>query len=272
MSGHALPLARPGWLRAIAAIGSFVRVRASFLLMLGALGWGVLREALRPLAWRRTVRAEFWRALHQAAGGGLASALATAGLTGLALVSQALYWLGLAGQQELEGSLLVTVLVRELAPFLIGMILLGRSGTVTTTELGLLQLGGQVRIMAAQGMDPFLLLVLPRALAFAVANFTLGVLFILTALVVGFIAGSLLGSVQESLWQFLDHVLSAMKAADFAMFPAKMLAIGFLIALTACLTGLTARPGDDTAHLLPRAFVRGVLAIMLTSLLFSLAA
>jgi phospholipid/cholesterol/gamma-HCH transport system permease protein len=89
---------------------------------------------------------------------------------------------------------------------------------------------------------------------------------------VGFITGSLLGSVQESWWIFLDHVLEAMRAVDFAMFPAKMLSIGFLIGLTACLTGLTVRPDDGTGRLLPRGFVRGVLAIMLTSLVFSLAA
>lgn len=259
-------------LRAMAMVGRFVRARASFVLMLSALAWGVLREARRPRSWRRPVRIEFWRALHQAAGGGLATALVTATLTGLALVSQALYWLGLAGQEELEGSLLVTVLVRELTPLLIGMVLLGRSGTVTTAELGLLQLGGQVRVLVGQGIDPVLLLVLPRTVAYALASFALGVLFILTALVVGFVASSLLGAVQESLWMFLDHVLGAMQATDFAMFPVKMLCIGALIALTACLTGLTARPGDDTGRLLPRGFVRGVLAVMLTSLVFSLAA
>jgi ABC-type transporter Mla maintaining outer membrane lipid asymmetry permease subunit MlaE len=62
-----------------------------------------------------------------------------------------------------------------------------------------------------------------------------------------------------------------MQAADFAIFPVKMLCIGALVALTACLTGLTAAPGDDARRLLPREFVRGVLAIMLTSLVFSLA-
>jgi phospholipid/cholesterol/gamma-HCH transport system permease protein len=247
-------------------------MRASFLIMLAALSWGVLHEARRPRSWRRPVRAEFRRALRQAAGEGLATALVTAGLTGLALVAQAIYWLGLAGQEELEGSILVTVLVRELTPVLIGMVLLGRNGAVTVTELGSLRRGGQMRMMAAHGVDPVLLLVLPRTLAFALASFSLGVFFVLGALLVGFVASSLLGAVRESLWIFLDHVLSSMHAADFVMFPAKMLSIGALVALTACLTGLTARPGDDTAVLLPRGFVRGVLAVMLTSLVFSLAA
>jgi phospholipid/cholesterol/gamma-HCH transport system permease protein len=247
-------------------------MRASFLLTLAALFWGVLLEAGRPRSWRRPVRMEFGRTLRQAAAGGLATALVTAGLTGLALVAQAIYWLGLAGQQELEGSLIVTVLVRELAPLLTGMVLLGRSGTVTVTELGSLRLGGQMDVMAAQGVDPFLLLVLPRTLALALASFTLGVFFVLGALTMGFVASSLLGSGRESLWIFFDHVLSSMRATDFVMFPVKMLSIGALVGLTACITGLTARPGDDTALLLPRGFVRGVLAIMVASLVFSLAA
>ncbi len=256
----------------LAAIGHVVRGRASILLMLAALAWGVLREGLRVTSWRRTVRAEFRRTLQQAAGGGLATTLFTAVLAGLAMVSQALYWLGIAGEEELTGPILVTVLVRELTPLLIGFVLLGRSGTVTVTELGMLRLGGQMRAMAGQGIDPFLLLVLPRALALSVASFTLGMLFAVTALVVGFVAGSLLGAVQDSLWTFLDRVLGGMQAVDFAVFPLKLLLIGLLVALTACLTGLTARSDDDTASLLPRGFVRGVLAIMLTSLILSLAA
>jgi phospholipid/cholesterol/gamma-HCH transport system permease protein len=247
-------------------------MRASFLLMLAALAWGVLWEAPRPRSWRRTVRMEFRRALRQAAAGGLATALVTASLTGLALVAQAIYWLGLAGQLQLEGTLIVTVLVRELAPLLTGMVLLGRSGMVTVTELGLLRIGGQMDVLAEQGVDPFLLLVLPRTLAFALTSFTLGVFFVLGALVMGFVASSLLGAVRESLWTFFDHVLSSMQATDFAMFPIKMLTIGALVALTACVTGLRARPEDDAAVLLPRAFVSGVLAIMLVSLVFSLAA
>jgi phospholipid/cholesterol/gamma-HCH transport system permease protein len=258
--------------RLLAGIGRLSRARASFTLLLAAMSWGVFIDGLRPSSWRRTVSAELRRALRQAALGGLAMTLVTASLVGLALVTQAIYWLGLAGQQELAGSILVTVLVRELTPLFVGMVILGRCGTVTTVELWSLQTTGQVRVISAQGIDPALFLILPRAVAYALAGFTLGTLFVLTSLLVGFIAGSLLGATSGSFWTFLDNVLSAMQATDFAIFPAKMTIIGALVAMTACLTGLTARTGESADRLLPRAFVRGVLAIMLTSLLFSLAA
>ena len=255
----------------LASVGRVSRARASFTLTVCALGFGVLREMPLRSSWRRPVRAEFARALRQAVAGGLATTLVAAALIGLAMVYQALLWLGEAGQEQLIGPILVTILVREVAPVIVGLIVLGRSGMAAAAEIGALQLGGQVHMLAAQGLDPFLLLVLPRAAALAVGSYTLGVVFVVAAMAIGFFVGNLAGGAAMSLWAFFSTVLGAMQQADFAIFPAKMLVIGLLIALTSGLTGLTARSGDDAARLLPRAFVRGTLAIMLTSVVLSLA-
>ena len=254
----------------LAAVGHFTRARIGFSLVLAAGSWGVLREAIRPISWRRTVRQEFNLTMRQATGGGLATTLVTASLAGLAMVYESLYWLGVAGEAQLTGSILVTVLVRELAPLLVGLILLGRSGMLTVTELGMLQTGGQIRTMLSQGIDPFLLLVLPRTLAFALSSFTLGILFAAEALVFGFVVSSAAGAIQESLWSFLDKVLSAMTVRDYMLVPAKLLVIGFLVGLSCCLTGLAARDDDDLASLMPRGFVRGMLVIMITSIFLTL--
>ena len=125
--------------------------------------------------------------------------------------------------------------------------------------------------MTAQGIDPFTFLVLPRAAAFALAAYTLGMAFVLVALAVGFGAGAVAGGVRMSLWQFMATVLGAMQPADFAVFPTKMLALGVVIALTSVLTGLSIRHGEEIAGLLPRTFARGMVAIMLTSISLSLA-
>lgn len=259
-------------LPALGRIGRFARARAGFPLMLAAASLGVLREAARPSSWRRTVRHEFVLTMHQATTGGLATTMVTASLAGAAMVYEALYWLGVAGEAELTGSVLVTVLVRELMPLLVGMILLGRSGMLTVTELGNLQNGGQMRMMIAKGIDPFLLLVLPRTLAFSLSSFTLGILFAATALVFGFIVSSAFGNAQDSLWTFLDRVVSAMTVRDYMLVPAKLFVIGFLVGLSSCLTGLTAEPDDDISTLIPRGFVHGILVIMVTSIMLTLAA
>ena len=256
----------------LAAVGRFARTRLVFPLLLAAASWGVLREVVRPISWRRTVRQEFNLTMRQATGGGLASILVTASLAGFAMVYEALYWLGVAGEGQLTGSILVSVLVRELTPLLVGLILLGRSGMLTVTELGMLRTGGQVRTMLAQGIDPFLLLVLPRTLAFALSGFTLGIIFSATALVFGFVVSSAIGNLQDSLWTFLDTVVGAMSVRDYMLVPVKLLSIGFLVGLSSCLTGLTAAPDDELASLLPRGFVHGILVVMIVDILLTLLA
>lgn len=265
------PSPRLRLLRSLAWIGQLTRRRLNFILTLGALSAGVVVEALRPTSWRRTTRAEFWRVLRQSLGGGLTTTALTAVLIGLGMVFQALYWLGAAGQEESVGSVIVTILVREIIPVLVGLILLGRSGSVALIELGALEAGGQLSTLQAQGIDPFGTLILPRGVAFALASYTLGVIFVLTALFTGFIAGSMAGAVKMSIWSFLDNVLTAMRPTDFAIFPVKLLIIGLLVAMTACLTALDATSHQDSNRLMPRGFVRGLMAIMLASGILSLA-
>jgi len=234
----------------LAAIGGATRHRAAFALTVLALSFGVLCELPRRLSWRRTIRAEFGRILRQAVGGGFVTTVVASSLIGIAMVYQALFWLGEAGQERLIGSILVTVLVREVAPVLVGR---------------------QVERLTVQGIDPFLMLLLPRATALALASYTLGIVFVLTALAVGFSAGSLGGGVLMSSWEFSSTVLEAMRPADFVVFPSKMLVIGMFVALTSVLTGLDAARGAEIAGLLPRTFARGLIAIMLTSVVLSMA-
>ena len=255
----------------LAAVGGATGNRAGFALRVLAVSFGILCELPQRSSWRRTARTEFTRILRHAVAGGLITTVVAAGLIGVAMVYQALFWLGEAGEERLIGSILVTVLVREVAPVLVGMILLGRSGAAAAAEIGALQLGRQVERLTVQGIDPFLMLVLPRATAFALASYTLGIVFVLTALAVGFSAGNLAGGVLMSFWQFSSTVLEAMRPADFVVFPCKMLAIGMLVALTAVLTGFDAARGGETASLLPRTFARGLVAIMLTSVVLSMA-
>jgi phospholipid/cholesterol/gamma-HCH transport system permease protein len=260
-------------LRILDRIGMPVRRGAAVTLLVAALGVGTVAEAVRPGTWRRTVRAEFRRCLRQAVAGGLGTTLATAALVGLGLVYQALYWLGVAGQQALVGNILVTVLVREVAPVLVGLVLLGRNGTVTVVEFGEIAATGQVRVLEGQGLDPFQLLVLPRALAYAVAGFTLGMLFLVMALASGYLAGALLGAVSGTGGgEFLGNVIGALGWRDFALLPLKLLLIGALVALTTAVTGLSSTPHEKPEHLLPRGFVRGVMAVLTTSAALSAAA
>nr|WP_048848083.1 ABC transporter permease [Tanticharoenia sakaeratensis] len=255
--------------RMLALLGAVTRRQTRFSLMLIAASWSVLREAVRPNTWRRTVRYEFRHMLTQAIGGGLYSTLFTAALTGFGIVTQAVYWLGIAGMAQLTGSLMVTVLVREIAPVLVGVILLGRSGMLMLTRVSRLTLGGQMRTLQAQGIDPFITLALPRTLAMMVAGFALGMIFGTTALLAGYAVCRVQGVINGSIWTFFNDVVDAMRPLDYVVVPAKCVLSGFFVGLCACLTGLDATREDDLGTLLPRGFVRGILAVMVVNTVLS---
>ena len=256
-------------MRGLAVIGAAVRVYSAYVLQLTALTWGVVREGMWPATWRRTIRARFRWTLTRAVWGPLGTIVVTATIVGLVLVFEAIYWLRTAGQEEQIGRILVVVLFREITPLLVGIILLGRGGMATVAELGMLKAEGEVAILRAEGIDIFQYLVLPRAAAFALAGFTLGVLFVAISLISGFITGSLAGVVNTSVFGFLDNVLRAMSIRDLAIFPAKLLLIGLVVALACCITGLSARDSDTPSSLLPRGFTRGVTGILTVTLLLS---
>lgn len=257
--------------RSLAWIGGVVRARLRFILMLMAMSAGIVAESLSPRAWRRSVRSEFKRVLRITLGGSLTATIFVATLVGIGMVYEAIYWLSVAGQEGALGGILMTIVVREVAPLLVGIVLLGRSGAAMLTELADLQAERQLHALQAQGIDAFQILVMPRGIAFALASYALGIVFILVTLLVGFAVASLLDVVQTSIWSFLDTVLRAAAPSDFAVFPLKMLAIGLLIGATASLTALSARPDDTIGRLISRGFIRGMLAIMLASALLSLA-
>ncbi|MCP5157681.1 MAG: ABC transporter permease [Ectothiorhodospiraceae bacterium] len=229
-------------------------------------GVAVLTQSLQPSVWRRTVRAELVRHLHQAGVSGLASTTLLGALAGLGLVLQALYWLGLFGQSDQVGPLLATVLVREIAPLLVGLLVIGRSVTVGVSELHALRDGGKLHTLDAMGIDPFHFLVVPRVVATGIACFGLVVAFVAAALGAGFLGASAAELTHLSFGAFVGDLLGTMRPADFALMAVKPLLIGWAVSLVACVVALgPQRPGDGPSRLLPRAFVGALIATCVIS-------
>jgi phospholipid/cholesterol/gamma-HCH transport system permease protein len=231
-----------------------------------SIGVAVLWQACRPVTWRRTVKEAFMHNCAQVILQGLPSIIATALLIGLAMVHQVLYWLQFAGQEGFIGEFLVLGLVREIAPVLVGVIVIGRSGSTMMVELGAMRVGGQVHLLDAQGIDPFLYLVIPRVLATALGVFCLSIVFLAVALAAGLVAAKTLTLTSLTFLDFLEEVLTAIGPREYALVPLKTLSIGFAIGLISCTTGLAVgRAVTDVSSLLPRGFVKAILVTFLIS-------
>lgn len=263
-----IPLGTPRGL--LAAIGRpFVDAAAQVLAAAG-MAVAVIAEAVRPIAWRPPVTAEFMRTMSEAGVGGIWAAMISGALFGVAMVMQAAYWLGVAGQLDLVAKVLVLLLIREIAPVIMGLILVGRSATAMMIEFSLMRRNGQLRMLALHGIEPFRFLVMPRVVGLALSQFALTVVFVLTALVLGHLFGYAAGVTQRSLFGFLDRVLQAMTMMDFVILPLKSLAIGLAVGIVSTLAIF-----DPGAHqrpikaLIAGGFVNAVLAVFLVSGLLS---
>ena len=249
--------------RLLAAIGRPLLLLLRRLALAAGLGAAVMAAAVQTTTWRRPVRREFIRAMLETGVHGVRATVVIGALIGLAMVYQALYWLQAAGQTDLLGRVLVLVLVREIAPLLAGLIIVGRSGLPMLIYLDELRAGGELRMLEAQGIDPFLLLVVPRILAFAISCFCLGMLLLATALLVGYFIGHAVGAVQISLYAFLDTVLRAMGPGTYLLLPIKTLAIGFAVGVTCALPVLAATGESRVGELTAGGFVQACLAVFI---------
>ena len=219
--------------------------------------------------WRPTVRQEFVRHCWQVGIKALTATLLTAAIVGAALVFQLIYWRrefdDVLGALNLETLLLLT-LVREIAPLLVGLIVIGRSATVMITELVGLRTGGQIHMLEAQGIDIFDYLVVSRVAALAICSFALGVLFVLAALVVGQFLALATDATQFGLFEFLVRAASLLSPTEYLLLPLKTLSIGVLIGVVACVTAM--RPtkiGSDVRELVPLGYMRAVVATLVLS-------
>ena len=205
--------------------------RSSSIRLLGGLGasfwaqWHELRHAaavigtvllvcVQPRCWRRTVGTAVARQVLAIGVEPLGFVGAVAVFVGISVVVQLTFWVGAAGQSQLLGPLLVAVVARELGPVLINLIVIVRSGSAMTTELGVLKINGEVRALEAQGCDPFSHLVLPRVLGMAVATFCLTIVFIIIAFASGFLFAAWTGKGSGDVLLFADTVSRAVQPKD----------------------------------------------------------
>lgn len=247
----------------VAFIGRMARLQVRFMLIMIGAGWGILKEIWIPSTWRRTVKIEFWKTLRQVTGGGLLSVIVVASITGFGIVAQAVFWLGFAGMAQMTGGVLSSVLVREIAPVLVGVILLGRSGMLMLAEMGNLATKGQLRTLSSLGIDPFLSFVLPRTVAMTISGFTLGTLFSLISLGTGYVVCWAKGIVTVSLWSFMFQVANSVNPLDYIGIPIKFLLSGFVVGLCCSLSGMDITIEDNLTSLLPRGFSRGILSVLI---------
>jgi phospholipid/cholesterol/gamma-HCH transport system permease protein len=92
----------------------------------------------------------------------------TAFSIGLTLAMQAATEMGRLGADAYVPDLVSLTLLRELGPLLIAVIVIGRSGSAVTAELGTMKVSEEIEALSIMAINPIRFLVIPRVIAMLV--------------------------------------------------------------------------------------------------------
>jgi phospholipid/cholesterol/gamma-HCH transport system permease protein len=190
--------------------------------------WNTAKAVIRPLIRTQIARAGL---------GLLPMVTFLAFALGLVVIGQMVLLLNRFGAQNFAGTVMVTVVVRELGPLLAALLVLARAGTANVIELGTARAMGEVEALEALGIDPIHYLVMPRVIGMALSIFALTVYLILFALLSGYLV-AFVGDVPLLPGQYFRQVAAALLWQDFVLLALKTLCFGILIALVTSFEGL----------------------------------
>lgn len=141
-------------------------------------------------------------------------------------------------------NLLGMSLVRELGPMLAAILIAGRSGSAITAQIGVMRVTEELDAMRVMGIAHGFRLVMPRAMALAIAMPLISVWTTVMALLGGMLAADI--SLQISPEFFINALPAAVEPVNLILALSKSVVFGILIALIGCHYGMRVKPNTES--------------------------
>ncbi len=135
-------------------------------------------------------------------------------------------------------------LIRELGPVLAAVLIAGRSGSAITAQIGVMRVTEELDAMRVMGIPHGFRLVMPRAMALAVAMPLITVWTTLSALMGGMLAADLSLGITPN--YFFSALPKAVEFSNLVLALSKSVVFGVLIALIGCHYGLRVEPNTES--------------------------
>jgi phospholipid/cholesterol/gamma-HCH transport system permease protein len=157
--------------------------------------------------------------------------------TGAVLAVQAEYTLSKFGATAFTGSAVALSLIRELGPVLTALMVIGRSGSATTAEIGIMRITEQIDALKSMAIDPIEYLMGPRILAGTIVMPLLTALFIVVGIGGGYLVA--VGLLGLSSGTFMSEMVAAVTEIDIYSGFVKSVVFGFIFSWVSCYKGYT---------------------------------
>ena len=158
---------------------------------------------------------------------------------GAVIIVQGLSILPRFGQGKLIYTMLIIVITRELGPLLTAFVIIARSATAITTELGNMVVSHELEAYRAVGIDPISYLAVPRFLGVTISSVLLTIYFNVFGLVGSFLITQFITPIP--LPEYFRNLLAAMTVIDVASALVKGFVFGLIISFVAIYQGLKVR-------------------------------
>lgn len=159
------------------------------------------------------------------------------GFTGAVLAVQGEYTLSKFGATAWTGPMVALSLIRELAPVLTALMVIGRAGSAITAEIGIMKITEQIDALRSMAVDPIKYLMVPRLIAGVIAMPLLMAVFTVVGIGGGYFVGtSLLGLAPGS---FMGQIISNLDMVDVNSGLIKAVVFGFIFGWVSCYKGYT---------------------------------
>lgn len=140
------------------------------------------------------------------------------------------------GQTDLVYTILIIIITKELGPIITAFMLIARSGTAITTELGNMVVNHEVEALTSIGVNPISYLIVPRILGVIISFFGLLIYLNIAGILGGYLVATIISPL--SFVDFMSNFFQKLKIVDIISSILKSFLFGFVISLMPCYHGL----------------------------------
>jgi phospholipid/cholesterol/gamma-HCH transport system permease protein len=161
--------------------------------------------------------------------------------TGMILALQTGLELRRFGQEVNIGTAVMVVMIREMGPFMTGLIIAASVGSAIAAQLGTMTVSEEIAALEVMSINPDRFLVMPRLVALAVM---MPILTVYTN-ILGILGGGIVGSTQlgVAFHAYVDNATRYAEIKDLYVGLLKAFVFGIIIATVACYQGMSTTEG-----------------------------
>lgn len=182
--------------------------------------------------------------VHQMFVGGIKSLsviTVVASFTGMILALQTGIEMRRFGQEVYIGAAVMVSMLREMGPFMTGLILAASVGSAIAAQMGTMVVSEEIAALELMSINPVRFLVMPRLVAMAVMTPLLS----FYSCIMGVVGGGIVGMTQLNVpWSaYIDNAIRFAENKDLFVGMLKAFLFGIIIVITACHQGFATTQG-----------------------------